>query len=268
MEPQTTTPIPPIRVDDREITMEDVARELQYHRAPNLSKARRRAARALVVRELLLAECDFLNIKAGAQREGESEDDTRIRQLLEHHIDVPDPDEEDCRHYYRANSELMRTADEHEVSHILLPAPPDDENLRAEARKKAMGLTEALKEQPDQFLSLARDFSSCPSRDEGGYLGLVARGQTAPEFEKALSRLPVGEVPDYPIETRFGFHVVLVHQRQSGSPLSFEACRAKIADYLREHVRRSSISQYIRILASHHAVEGFDLEAADSPLLQ
>ncbi len=259
---------PPIRVNEREITIEDVAREVQYHPAPNLGEARKRAARALVVRELLLAECDRLGITPGPQQEGESENEARIRRLMAEEIDVPEPSEADCHRYYLSNQDRMRTSDEHEVSHILVPAPKDDEKLRDEARKKAMGLTAELKSHPDRFVSMARDFSSCPSKDVGGHLGLIARGQTAPEFEKALSRLPIGEIPDYPVETRFGFHVVLIHQRKEGRPVTFESCREKIADYLREHVRRKAISQYIRILAAEHTIEGFDLDAATSPLVQ
>lgn len=268
MEQQTQSPPSPIRVNEREISLEDVAREAQYHPAPSLAEARKRAARALVVRELLLSECDRLGVGPGSQQAGESDNEARIRRLMAEQIEVPDPTEADCQRYYEANRERMRTADQHEVSHILVPAPPDDDRLRAEARKKAMGLTETLKADPGRFLSLARDFSSCPSKEEGGYLGLVTRGQTAPEFEKALSRQAVGQIPDYPFETRFGFHVVLVHQRKPGLPVPFEACRDKIADYLREHVRRRAISQYIRILAGHHQIEGFDLEAADTPLVQ
>ncbi|PKL96825.1 MAG: peptidylprolyl isomerase [Gammaproteobacteria bacterium HGW-Gammaproteobacteria-8] len=259
---------PPIRVNDRVISQDEIAREVQYHPSPDLRKARARAARALVVRELLLAEADRLGISAGVMQHGETEDEARIRRLIAERIEVPDPTEADCRRYYESNQERLRTADEHEVSHILIPAPPDDAEIRAEARKKAMGLVETLRRQPDRFVSLARDFSSCPSADVGGHLGLIARGQTAPEFEKALSRLPIGEIPEYPVESRFGFHVVLVHQRREGRPVTFDSCREKIADYLREHVRRRAISQYIRVLAAEHEIEGIDLDAPETPLVQ
>lgn len=259
---------PPIRVNDRVISMDEIAREVQYHPAPTLKEARMRAARALVVRELLLAEAARLGIDGSDCMAGESDDEACIRKLIEQEVEVPEPGEADCLRYYRSNANRMRTADDHEVSHILIPAPPDDADIRAEARKKAMGLTAELREHPDKFLGLARDFSSCPSASEGGYLGWIGRGQTAPEFEKSLARLPVDEVPEYPVETRFGFHVVLIHRRNEGKPIPFEDCHEKIADYLREHVRRKAVSQYIRILAGRHEVVGFDMDAADSPMVQ
>lgn len=265
----TTSQAPPaIRVNDRVIDHDEIAREVQYHPAPTLDEARRRAARALVVRELLLAEADVQDVRDTNRMDGETGEEARIRQLIEQQVTVPEPSEGDCRRYYEKNGARMRTADEHEVSHILIPAPPDDAEIRAEARKKAMALTDELRRQPDRFLGLAKERSSCPSAEDGGYLGWIARGQTAPEFEKALSRLAIDEIPEYPVETRFGFHVVLVHQRHAGQPVTFESCREKIADYLREHVRRKAVSQYIRVLAGRHEVAGFDLDAADSPLLQ
>jgi len=266
--PRDQSTVPPIRVGDRVIDHEEIAREVQYHPAPNLRVARARAARALVVRELLLAEAKRLGIGPGVVQSSETGDEARIRRLIEERVDVPDPTEADCRRYYESNQERMRTADEHEVSHILIPAPPDDAEIRAAARKQAMDLIGTLRRHPDRFVSLAREFSSCPSSEVGGHLGLIARGQTAPEFEKALSRLPVNEVPEYPVETRFGFHVVLIHQRREGRPVTFDSCREKIADYLREHVRRRAISQFIRMLAAEHEIEGIDLDAPDSPLVQ
>lgn len=259
---------PTLRVNDRIIDADEINREVQYHPALDLGEARARAARALVVRELLLAEADRLGISPDTAQTSETHDEARIRRLIESQVDVPEPTEADCRRYYESNQDKMRTADEHEVSHILLPAPPDDETARAEARQQALAIARKLRENADAFAQLARGFSKCPSAEAGGHLGLIARGQTAPEFEKALSRLPVGEVPEYPVETRFGFHVVLVHQRREGRPVTFDSCREKIADYLREHVRRRAISQYIRVLAANHTVEGIELDAAGGPLVQ
>jgi peptidyl-prolyl cis-trans isomerase C len=264
----TPAPEPLIRVDDRVLRQSDIDREAQYHPSPSQEDARRLAAQALVIRELLLAEADSQGIQESGHDDVETADEARIRVLIERNVLIPEPDETDCRRYYDANPERMRTAHQHELSHILIPAPPDDADIRATQRKIAIELSATLRDQPQRFQELARTRSSCPSREAGGHLGVIGRGQTAPEFEKALARLPVGSVPDYPVESRYGFHVVLIHARHEGQPLGFEACREKIADYLREHVRRRAISQYIRVLAGSHDIDGFDLEATTSPLVQ
>ncbi len=256
-----------IRVAGRTIDAAAVDREAQYHAAPTLAEARRRAAQALVVRELLLAEALRQGI-SGGDAELAMQDESRIRILIERNVAVPEPTENDCRRYYESNPGRMRSGDTHELSHILIPAPADDAEARAEARRTATQLCAILRAQPQRFAELAREHSRCPSREVGGHLGLVGRGQTAPEFQRALSRLPVGAVPEHPVETRYGFHVVLIHRRQVGQALEFRACRERIADYLREQVHRRAISQYIRLLAASHEVEGIDLGAATSPLVQ
>jgi len=71
-----------------------------------------------------------------------------------------------------------------------------------------------------------------------------------------------------PLETRYGFHVVWLHERRRGELLPYEAVREKIATYLKESVWRRSVSQYLQILAGRSRIEGIDLNGADNPLVQ
>lgn len=257
----------PIQVNERAISEQEIAREMQYHPADSAREAREKAITALVIRALLLDEARRLGLDTGAS-DGESSDEAMIRRLLEQAVECPEPGEEDCRRWYRSNRARMRTADQHELSHILLPAPPDDAQARQHARAQADTLLAELASNPQRFTALAAKHSRCPSKDAGGYLGLIGRGQTVPEFERALSRAPTGRIAPYPLETRFGFHVVWIHQRHEGHELSYRDCRERIADYLREQVRRRAISQYVRILAGRGTLHGVDLGAAHGPLVQ
>ena len=256
-----------IRVNERRIHEADISREVQHHPADNLNKARYLAARALVIRELLLERADQLAIE-GQAREDETIEEARIRAVIEAECPVPMAEVADCRRYFDKNREQFRTPDQHEVSHILLLAPPDDADARAEAKQRISAIREQLDAPDADFANLAREHSQCPSAAKGGHLGLIERHQTVREFEKALSRLPVGELSPYPLETRFGFHLVLIHQRVEGAPLAFEAVRHEIAAYLRDQVHRRAIAQYIKVLAGDNEVQGFDLDAAESPLVQ
>jgi peptidyl-prolyl cis-trans isomerase C len=256
-----------ITVNGREISRDAIDREVQHHPAPSIDEARRQAVTALVVRELLIQRAEAL----GPTREAEGDEtaeEAAIARLIEQECDCPAPSEEDCRRYFEANRDRFRTPDAHEVSHIFLPAPNEDETLRAEARNAARNLISQLDGDTGRFAELARAHSRCPSREQGGHLGLITRGQTAPEFERALSRLPAGEINHHPLETRYGFHVVLVHQRAHGEPLPFDAVRARIAAYLSEQVHRRAVSQYVQLLAGQAAIHGIDLEAATTPLVQ
>ncbi|MCP4934748.1 MAG: hypothetical protein GY927_11215, partial [bacterium] len=79
-------------------------------------------------------------------------------------------------------------------------------------RSKRRSIIGQLQADPLRFAALAEQFSVCPSKKAGGSLGQIGKGQTVPEFEKQLMRLPVG-LAETPIESRYGFHVVRLNNR-------------------------------------------------------
>jgi peptidyl-prolyl cis-trans isomerase C len=263
LEPSVPHPpgAPKIRINERLIASDAIDREMQHHPASSLDTARRQAGLALVVRELLVQRAEALALVA-TPIEDETQEEALIRTLIERECATPEPMDADCLRYFNQNPERFRTPDLHEVSHIFFPAPNDDPEARASARNSARAVLDELGGNPAQFAEAARKHSHCPSREQGGHLGLIERGQTVPEFEKALSRLPVGEITRHPLETRYGFHAVLLHHREQGQPLPFEALRSDIAAYLWEQTQRRAINQYLRILAGEAAIEGIDLDAA------
>jgi peptidyl-prolyl cis-trans isomerase C len=89
-----------------------------------------------------------------------------------------------------------------------------------------------------------------------------------PEFERALSAIVAGEVAAEPVETRYGIHIVIVDRRVGGRELPFEQVRERIAEWLSEKVRRTAIAQYLSLLAGRAAIEGVDIAASPSPLVQ
>ena len=89
----------PIIVNDVEITDDEVHAEMQYHPADSLNDARHLAARALVIRQLLIQEAQRLNLL-----DSEKVDES-IDRLLQQEVSVPEADEQSCRRYYESNQE-------------------------------------------------------------------------------------------------------------------------------------------------------------------
>lgn len=255
-----------IHVNGVTIESRDINIESAYHQEPGADPryALRRAAVALTVRELLRQRAEQLGIDTTGD---EAELDAALDDLVEREVHVPAADTETCRRWYLQNPDQFRTPDLAEVRHILLAAPPDILEERDAARATAEELIARLQQDPDAFPQLAREYSRCPSGKDGGLLGQVSKGETVPEFEDAVLRLPVG-LADLPVKTRYGFHVVEVIQRVEGTLLPFDAVHERIAEYLEERSRRRALSQYIRLLAAEAEIKGIDLEAAESMLIQ
>lgn len=257
-----------ITVNDRVITEEEVAREVQYHAAESLDEARRQAAVALVVRELLLQRAEALGIAVDGEEERPA-DEVVIERLLEKDIDVPVADDETCRRYFEANSERFRSPDVFEASHILFPACPEESERRAQARTAAESTLEELRVRPDSFQKLARERSGDSSTaSDGGHLGQITKGQTTPEFEACLHRLAPGQIYEKPLATRYGYHIIRLDRESLGRPLTYPMAKRQIEQYLSASTWQQAVRQYIRILAGQARVTGIDIEAATTPLIQ
>lgn len=260
-----------VSVNGTVISREAIARETQNHPAAKPLEAWQAAARALVIRELLLQEAERVGIVAEPASDGEGRRETgeeaRIRALIEHDVATPDADEATCRRYFDKNRHKFRSPDLHELSHVLIPAGGDAES-RAEARAAATRLVGLLERDPAAFAAIAKAYSACPSRETEGSLGQIGPGQTVPEFETALRGMEPGKIHPEPVETRYGFHIVRLGRRIAGRDLPFELVKARIAEYLAVSARRTAERQYITLLLGRARIEGIELKSASSPLVQ
>jgi peptidyl-prolyl cis-trans isomerase C len=257
-----------VRVNGVAIPRGAIAREVQYHPSQTPIAAWKEAARALVVRELLLQEAQRLEITAepesDAQGRRETEEEALIRGLFEREVKTPEPDRETCRRYYDRNRRRFRSSDIYEASHILFAASKTDARGYAQARAAADETLAQLRREPERFAELAHVHSTCPSAAQGGNLGQISPGQTTPEFERALRELAPGTIRHQPVATRYGFHIVRLDRKHDGRELTFDLIADRIADHLRESVQRRAIAQYIARLVSAARIDGIDLATAEA----
>jgi peptidyl-prolyl cis-trans isomerase C len=257
-----------VSVNGVAIARDAIVREMQHHPAQKPIAAWQQAARALVVKELLLQRAKNLGImpapisdEAGRR---ETDEEALMRGVVEREVAVPEPDDETCRRYYERNGARFRSPDIYEAAHILFAALPSNPEAYARAQADAAGVLAALNERPDSFASMAQAHSRCPSAAQGGNLGQITSGQTTPEFEQAVMALAPGQLCEAPVATRYGFHIIRLDRRHEGQVLPYEMVAARIADYLRESVRRRADAQYIARLVTAAKIEGIDLAGADA----
>lgn len=103
-----------------------------------------------------------------------------------------------------------------EAKHILI-SYEEDENLtdeenkakKEEAKKKAEKLIERLKNGED-FSTLAKEYSDDEaSKEKGGDLGYFNTGDMVEAFETAAYNLDVNEYTTEPVETEYGYHIIM-----------------------------------------------------------
>ncbi|GGY01874.1 peptidylprolyl isomerase [Litchfieldella qijiaojingensis] len=261
--PAGITP-PPIRVGDSTIAEEAIAREMQYHPADSAGNAQLKAARALVVRELLRQRATEL----GLDVTGEEETDLAIAALLERELDVPEPSDDDCRRFHAAAPTRFSEPDRIRVRHVLLAAAPDDAEARDAQYRLGQELIEALRTAPERFTEFAQRHSACPSKDEGGELGWLTPGQTVAELDRALQHLSEG-LHERPLASRYGWHVVIIDERREVHELPFEQVAERVRHTLREQATRRALRHYLLALEARIGVDGIVLdEDADGSLMQ
>jgi len=129
------------------------------------------------------------------------------------------------RQAYNEQPARWQSEERVKVRHILVKATEAAE--KAAAKKKAEDLLKQLKVGAD-FAELAKKNSDDPgSKERGGDLDWVVKGQTVPNFEKTAFALKAKELSGL-VETEFGFHIIQTMEREAGKVKSFDEVKADL----------------------------------------
>ena len=216
-------------INGKEITTSEF--DLRWSQIPEFvrkkyagAEGRKKFLEELIERELLLQEARKRGIDRDRlllERVERFKERTVLDALMKEEVDArATASSEEIKSYYESHRDNFTGGDEIRASHILV-------KTEAEARD----LKKRLK-QGEDFAALARKASiDTSTKSRGGDLGVLRRGQTVPEFEKALLNLKVGEVSD-PVQTQFGCHLIKLTERAAGKPLSFEEAKDQAREQL------------------------------------
>ena len=185
------------------------------------------------------------------------ERDLAIRKLLEGQIgDNVAVSEKEIRAYYDGNVETFKKPEQVRASHILIKVDPGaDEAKKADARTKIESVQTKLKKGED-FGALAKEYSEGPSAPKGGDLGFFGRGQMVKPFEDAAFTMKPGQVSDM-VETRFGYHLIMVTDRTPEGTLTYEEVRDRLEKFLRQQKVQAAIAEYVETLKAKAKIERF-----------
>ena len=82
------------------------------------------------------------------------------------------------------------------------------------------------------FITLAKEKSTGPSGPNGGDLGYFGRGAMLPAFETAAFDLNIGQHSQTPVQTQFGWHVILLEDKRTAEPPSYAALQPQLQQNL------------------------------------
>ena len=140
--------------------------------------------------------------------------------------------EDEEKVYYQAHIDQYKLEDRAHVAHILFKTVGMTDAEAAEVKKKAEDVLNKAKH-GGNFADLAKQYSEDTTKDKGGDLGWIVRGQTVPEFEAAAFSLPKGSISDL-VKTQYGFHIIQVIDRETARTQTLDEVKASIVNQLEQ----------------------------------
>ena len=153
--------------------------------------------------------------------------------------------------HYAANREKYQRKAEAEIRLIFVSirAGRDDAAARARAEEALARLRSGA-----DFAEIAREYSDSPTRERGGQLGVVHRGDLAPEIEAVAFSLPAGGVSD-PVRTSAGWNILRVERAQDESVVPFAEARDAIRDELFAQKFEAKQKEYVAGLRARASIQ-------------
>jgi len=137
--------------------------------------------------------------------------------------------------YFDEHKAEFGQVEERQASHILLSAPTTASDTdKAAARAKAEELLSQIKQSPQSFADLARQYSQdAGSADKGGDLGFFGRGTMDKAFEDEIFQMEAEEIRG-PVQTDFGFHIIKLSAIKAGEIVNFDEVKNQVEEKLRK----------------------------------
>lgn len=153
--------------------------------------------------------------------------------------------DKDLEARYKAEIAKVKPKEEIRARHILV-----------KTEKEAKALITELKGGKD-FVALAKEKSTGPSKSRGGDLGFFGKGQMVPVFEKAAFALKKGDV-SAPVKSQFGWHVIKLEDKRTRPLPTFKQVKPQLRQLVLSEKVRKAMSDLRSAAKIEYMEEGLD----------
>jgi peptidyl-prolyl cis-trans isomerase C len=225
-------------VDGRQVTEDTLQRYMKFRGLPK--DANPEQQRTMMIEELINLELLYLDaVEKGVDKLPEVQANLEIQKtnliagaMLKQATDSIQLSDQELKLAYDDYIKTMPAMEEYKARHILLE---DETNAKA--------VIEALNQGAD-FATVAKEKSTGPSGPAGGDLGWFQPSQMVEPFADAVKKLKNGEYSKTPVQTQFGWHVVLREDSRKLDPPSFESLK----EQFRMRLMNKNVEGYIGTL--------------------
>ncbi len=160
---------------------------------------------------------------------------------------LEDISEAQAKDFYEKNKDNFTLPEQFQVRQILIPVIGEGQKALVEAKVEAMQILNRLN-QGEDFAALAKERAQGAGSSPDVYT--FSRGETDPEFEKAVLGLAPGQISPEPVRTQYGYHVIRLEKILPAQVKPFTEVKGEIVAYLREQARQKAFSEYLADLKS------------------
>ncbi len=159
---------------------------------------------------------------------------TVVRRMLSENA----PSEDAIKKEYETAVAAMK-GKEYKASHILVDSEDKAKEIVAELKKGG------------DFAELAKTKSSDSSAANGGDLGWFTPSMMVPPFAQAVAKMEKGKYSEEPVQTPFGWHVILLDDVRDAKPPTLDELRPQIAQMLQSRM----VNDYLEKLRAGAKIE-------------
>jgi parvulin-like peptidyl-prolyl isomerase len=156
-----------------------------------------------------------------------------------------DLSDKELRERYDREKERYRLPERARLREIVILRP--EGAMAAEAAAKRADAIAAQAKSNADFAKLAQTSSEAGSKEKGGDLGDVTRGELLPDLDKAVFNATTGSVLG-PIPTKSGWHILKVEQRLPSEVPAFESVKDQLRKDASDETWQRDYRAYIQRL--------------------